>query len=149
VKGQRFLFSGKELDEETGLYYFGARYYDPVRVRWASIDPADRFEAPQTSIVLHPYQYGLWRPGRMIDPDGRAERDKTVQGAAEGAGTQPANDAIARARHNSEASRLDPSSSSARTELKMRMREQPSPAGKVFSEVKQPAGTPPRVGGAR
>jgi RHS repeat-associated protein len=40
VKGQRFLFSGKELDEETGLYYFGARYYDPVRVRWASVDPA-------------------------------------------------------------------------------------------------------------
>ncbi|WP_277958176.1 RHS repeat-associated core domain-containing protein, partial [Anaeromyxobacter oryzisoli] len=39
VKGQRFLFTGKEIDEETGLYYFGARYYDPVRVRWASPDP--------------------------------------------------------------------------------------------------------------
>ncbi|WP_242396380.1 RHS repeat-associated core domain-containing protein, partial [Anaeromyxobacter oryzisoli] len=39
VKGQRFLFTGKEIDEETGLYYFGARYYDPRFVRWASPDP--------------------------------------------------------------------------------------------------------------
>ena len=39
VKGQRFLFTGKELDEETELVYFGARYYDPVRARWASMDP--------------------------------------------------------------------------------------------------------------
>jgi len=28
-----YLFSGKELDVETGLYYFHARYYDPVRRR--------------------------------------------------------------------------------------------------------------------
>ena len=24
-----FQFTGKEFDEETGLYYYGARYYDP------------------------------------------------------------------------------------------------------------------------
>ena len=24
-----YLFNGKELDSETGLYYYGARYYDP------------------------------------------------------------------------------------------------------------------------
>jgi len=34
-----FLFSGKELDEETGLYYFGARYYDPRTSVWQSPDP--------------------------------------------------------------------------------------------------------------
>jgi RHS repeat-associated protein len=39
VKGQQFLFSSKELDEETGLYYFGARYYDPKQARWKSADP--------------------------------------------------------------------------------------------------------------
>ena len=32
-------FSGKELDTETGLYYFGARYYDPRTSVWESPDP--------------------------------------------------------------------------------------------------------------
>ena len=32
-------FTGKELDEETGLYYFGARYYDPRTSVWQSTDP--------------------------------------------------------------------------------------------------------------
>ncbi|MEV6815219.1 SpvB/TcaC N-terminal domain-containing protein, partial [Micromonospora sp. NPDC051296] len=35
-----YLFAGKELDEETGLYYFGARYYDPRTGVWQSPDPA-------------------------------------------------------------------------------------------------------------
>src|SRR5260370_13659414 len=34
-----YLFNGKELDEETGLYYYGARYYDPMTSVWESIDP--------------------------------------------------------------------------------------------------------------
>ena len=33
-------FTSKELDEETGLYYFGARYLDPQMSRWMSPDPA-------------------------------------------------------------------------------------------------------------
>jgi RHS repeat-associated protein len=33
-------FTAKELDEETGLYYFGARYLDPQMSRWLSVDPA-------------------------------------------------------------------------------------------------------------
>jgi RHS repeat-associated protein len=35
-----YLYTGKELDEETGLYYYGARYYDPRTSVWASADPA-------------------------------------------------------------------------------------------------------------
>ena len=35
----RFRFSSKYLDDETGLYYYGYRYYDPVTVRWLSRDP--------------------------------------------------------------------------------------------------------------
>ncbi|WP_038175398.1 RHS repeat domain-containing protein, partial [Treponema pedis] len=31
-----FRFTGKELDEETGLYYYGARYLDPKYSRWLS-----------------------------------------------------------------------------------------------------------------
>jgi RHS repeat-associated protein len=34
-----FKFTGKELDPETGLYYFGARYYDPQVSVWVSVDP--------------------------------------------------------------------------------------------------------------
>ena len=34
-----YLFNGKELDEETGLYYYGARYYDPRTSLWLSTDP--------------------------------------------------------------------------------------------------------------
>jgi RHS repeat-associated protein len=33
-----YLFTSKELDEETGLYYFGARYYDPRTSVWQSAD---------------------------------------------------------------------------------------------------------------
>jgi RHS repeat-associated protein len=87
VKGQRFLFSGKELDEETGLYYFGARYYDPVRVRWASTDPLLGAYVPQgqgsgttalpaggvfNTVNLSSYHYASWSPLRYIDSDGRA-----------------------------------------------------------------------------
>ena len=32
-------FNGKELDEETGLYYYGARYYDPRLSLWLGTDP--------------------------------------------------------------------------------------------------------------
>ena len=37
---KRFRFSGKERDNETGLYYFGARYYAAWLGRWTSSDPA-------------------------------------------------------------------------------------------------------------
>jgi RHS repeat-associated protein len=35
-----YRFTGKELDKETGLYYYGARYLDPRASRWISGDPA-------------------------------------------------------------------------------------------------------------
>lgn len=37
---KRYRFSGKERDDETGLYYIGARYYAPWLGRWTSSDPA-------------------------------------------------------------------------------------------------------------
>ncbi len=37
---KRYRFSGKERDDETGMYYFGARYYAPWLGRWTSGDPA-------------------------------------------------------------------------------------------------------------
>lgn len=37
---KRYRFTGKERDDETGLYYFGARYYAAWLGRWTSSDPA-------------------------------------------------------------------------------------------------------------
>ncbi len=73
VKGQRFLFTGKELDEETGLYYFGARYYDPRRSRWLSTDPllAEATEKLLSAPALQAsYAYAMQNPMRMVDPNG-------------------------------------------------------------------------------
>jgi RHS repeat-associated protein len=51
---ERFLYgkprrynTGKELDSETGLYYYGARYLDPRVSRWISGDPALGEYVPQ------------------------------------------------------------------------------------------------------
>jgi RHS repeat-associated protein len=61
-----FLFNAKELDEETGLYYYGARYYDPRTSAWLSTDPLQE-KYPRVST----YAYCLNNPVRYIDPDGR------------------------------------------------------------------------------
>ena len=75
VHRQQFLFSAKELDEETGLYYFGARYLDPVRARWLSSDPILSelmSENPRDlSRNLSLYSYVLNSPLSYVDPDGR------------------------------------------------------------------------------
>src|SRR5690606_446058 len=61
-----FKFNGKELDTETGLYYYGARYYNPRTSVWLSVDPmAEKY--PSWS----PYNYALLNPIYYIDPDGR------------------------------------------------------------------------------
>ena len=75
-------FTGKELDSETGLYYYGARYYDPVIGRFTSIDPLVLDEARMTnedllSILespqkLNAYTYALNNPLRYLDPFGES-----------------------------------------------------------------------------
>ena len=44
-----YKFTSKELDTETGLYYFGARYFDAQVSRWMSCDPAFRKYLPNSS----------------------------------------------------------------------------------------------------
>jgi RHS repeat-associated protein len=65
----RAKFSGKELDHETGLYYFESRYYDPTLGRFISSD--DRlgagFGEPDAQ---NRYAYVLNNPINRIDPSG-------------------------------------------------------------------------------
>jgi RHS repeat-associated protein len=39
VSARRYRYTGKERDDETGLYYYGARYYAAWLGRWTSADP--------------------------------------------------------------------------------------------------------------
>jgi len=61
-----YLFNAKELDEETGLYYYGARYYDPRVSVWYGVDPKWE-EYPN----ITPYAYCLNNPVKLVDPDGQ------------------------------------------------------------------------------
>src|SRR5690606_40127525 len=61
-----YKFNGKELDEETGLYYYGARYYNPRTSVWLSVDPlAEKYPG------ISPYAYVANNPISNIDPVGR------------------------------------------------------------------------------
>jgi RHS repeat-associated protein len=65
------MFTGKEWDDSTGLYYFGARYYDPVSGRFISAD--DRTGGPLASRdVMNPYAYCLNNPINHVDPSGHS-----------------------------------------------------------------------------
>ena len=61
-----YKFNGKELDEETGLYYYGARYMDPVTSLWYGIDPLTEKYASVSG-----YVYCIGNPIKFIDPDGK------------------------------------------------------------------------------
>jgi RHS repeat-associated protein len=61
-----YLFNGKEKDEETGLHYYGARYYDSRLSVWLSVDPlAEKYPG------IGSYVYCANNPVKYLDPDGR------------------------------------------------------------------------------
>jgi len=67
---KRYRYTGKERDEESGLYYHGARYYAAWVGIWASCDPlSGDIGAPMS---LHRYLYAHGNPVIFTDPDGKA-----------------------------------------------------------------------------
>jgi RHS repeat-associated protein len=90
-RGLRYRPVVKELDAETGLYYYGARYLDPKTSRWLSGDPAMGEYIPSAPVNdearkqnqnlpgqggifnhvnLHVYHYAGNNPVKYTDPDG-------------------------------------------------------------------------------
>ena len=60
-----YKFNGKELDQETGLYYYGARYMNPVTNLWYGVDALVE-KYPN----LSSYNYCANNPVKLIDKDG-------------------------------------------------------------------------------
>jgi RHS repeat-associated protein len=61
----KFKFTGKQLDEESNYYYFGARYYDARIGRWGQVEPL-----MEKYLQISPYIYSLNNPIKLIDVDG-------------------------------------------------------------------------------
>ncbi len=60
-----YTFSAKERDTETGLSYFGSRYYSSDLSIWLSVDPmSDKYAS------LSPYNYCVNNPIKLVDPNG-------------------------------------------------------------------------------
>ncbi|MCB0747940.1 MAG: RHS repeat-associated core domain-containing protein, partial [Ignavibacteriae bacterium] len=63
---EKYDYTGKERDTESGNNYFGARYYGSDEGRWLSVDPlASKYPG------ISPYVYTLNNPINKFDPDGQ------------------------------------------------------------------------------
>ena len=61
----RYRFASRQTDPETGLIYFGQRYYDPFQLRWITPDPLGPID------ITNLYAYNQNNPFKYFDPDGR------------------------------------------------------------------------------
>ena len=71
---KRYRYSGKERDEETGLYYHGLRYYASWLGRWINCDPAGLVEGSSL------YAYVRANPVRMVDRMGLQGKEPWKEG---------------------------------------------------------------------
>jgi RHS repeat-associated protein len=74
---KRYRFCGKERDEESGLYYYGARYYSPWTCRFVSVDPQALIYVNQSA-----YVYADNNPVCRIDHNGEGTGEGNGSGDA-------------------------------------------------------------------
>ena len=67
---ERFTFTGKERDAETGYYYHGARF-NSSDIGWLSVDPMS-YKYPE----ITPYHYCHWNPIKLVDKFGLFDTEK-------------------------------------------------------------------------
>ncbi|WP_237396432.1 RHS repeat-associated core domain-containing protein [Okeania sp. KiyG1] len=72
VKLKEYRYSGKERDDSTGLYYYGARYYAPWLGRWLKPDPAGTVDG------LNLYGFVGGNPVTHVDIGGMMQREQTA-----------------------------------------------------------------------
>jgi RHS repeat-associated protein len=78
VKLKQYRYNGKERDQESGLYYYGARYYASWIGRWTSADPLYNASAggedsnKDISLTLGLYVFNRNNPICFLDPDGKS-----------------------------------------------------------------------------
>ena len=80
VSSKRYRYTGKERDEESGLYYHGARYYAPWMGKWTSTDRS----GPEGGINL--YAFVQQNPIKLTDPTGFKPKSTDGVAATAGAG---------------------------------------------------------------
>lgn len=68
VKGNPYRYAGYRFDEETGLYYLIARYYEPRNGVFLSLDPDPGSDGE--ALDQNGYTYGNNNPVMNVDPDG-------------------------------------------------------------------------------
>ncbi|RXM40290.1 hypothetical protein BOQ62_07115 [Chryseobacterium sp. CH21] len=68
-------YNGKELEEETGMYDYGARFYMPDVGRWGTIDPLSELQ-----FAYNPYSYVYGNPINFNDPTGMIGEDPPTRG---------------------------------------------------------------------
>lgn len=69
---KRYRYTGKERDEESGLYYHGARYYAPWLGRWTAVDPSGLPDG------VNPFLYVRDNPVRSVDLSGKLTLDEVM-----------------------------------------------------------------------
>lgn len=75
--GNPWRFSSKRCDEETGLLYFGGRYYDPIMGKWITPDPLGFQDGPNLYAYVHN------KPLTAIDLYGHFAISQTIKNAAD------------------------------------------------------------------
>ncbi|MFG1486110.1 RHS repeat-associated core domain-containing protein [Halobacteriovorax sp. RZ-2] len=78
-----FTFTGREFDEESNLYHFRKRTYDPLAGRFLQVDPVSGNQLLPVS-VINKYTYASNRPGFLVDPTGEFVVSAFLIGAAVG-----------------------------------------------------------------